>query len=134
MPAADADYIVIESTYGDRVHDPGVQIQERLAAVITDTRRRGGNIVVPSFALERTQEVLYHLNELLAENRIPHLLVFVDSPMAVRVTDIFERHPELLDEEMRALMARRASPFRFPGLKLIRTVESPRRSTTSPGR
>jgi len=121
--AAAADWIVVESTYGDRVHDPGAQIKERLAAVITDTRRRGGNIVVPSFALERTQEILWYLAELLAEDHIQHLLVFVDSPMAVRVTDIFERHPEVLDAAMRARMARRASPFRFPGLKLIRTVD-----------
>jgi metallo-beta-lactamase family protein len=122
-PAAEADWIVVESTYGDRVHDRGVRIGDRLATVITETRRRGGNIVVPSFALERAQELLWYLAELLAEDRIQHLMVFVDSPMAVAVTDIFERHPEVLDPPMRALLARRASPFRFPGLKMIRTVD-----------
>jgi len=123
IAAAGADYILVESTYGDRLHEPSGEIDEHLAAVITETRRRGGNIVVPSFALERTQEILWHLNELLAADRIPHLLVFVDSPMAVRVTDIFEQHPEILDAPMRALLARKASPFRFAGLKLIRTVD-----------
>ncbi|HEY6001033.1 MAG TPA: MBL fold metallo-hydrolase [bacterium] len=122
-PAAQADWVVVESTYGDRVHEGGGSIKEQLAAVIADTRRRGGNIVVPSFALERTQEILWYLAELLEERRIEPLLVFVDSPMAVRVTDIFERHPEILDAPMREALARRASPFRFSGLKMIRTVE-----------
>jgi metallo-beta-lactamase family protein len=122
-PAPEADWIVVESTYGDRLHDRGVRIRERLAAVITETRRRGGNIVVPSFALERTQELLWYLSELLAQDRIQHLLVFVDSPMAVRVTDIFEKHPEILDAPMRESLLNGSSPFRFPGLKLIRTVD-----------
>jgi len=121
--ASGVDWIVVESTYGDRLHEETGQIQEHLAAVITETRRRGGNIVVPSFALERTQEVLWYLNELVGLKRIPHLLVFVDSPMAVRVTDVFEKHPEILDEQMRGLIAHRSSPFRFSGLNLIRTIE-----------
>ena len=119
VAAAGADWIVVESTYGDRLHEQTGQIGEHLAAVITETRRRGGNIVVPSFALERTQEVLWYLNDLIGLKRIPHLLVFVDSPMAVRVTDVFEKHPEILDEQMRGLMARHDSPFRFSGLKLV---------------
>ncbi len=123
VAASEADWIVVESTYGDRLHEESGLIKEHLAAVITETRRRGGNIVVPSFALERTQEVLWYLNELIGVKRIPHLLVFVDSPMAVRVTDVFEKHPEILDEQMRGLVARRSSPFQFSGLKMIRTVE-----------
>ncbi|MHB8835278.1 MAG: MBL fold metallo-hydrolase RNA specificity domain-containing protein [Candidatus Methylomirabilia bacterium] len=123
VPATGADWIVIESTYGDRLHEQTGQIKEHLDAVITDTRRRGGNLIVPSFALERTQEVLWYLNELIGLKRIPHLLVFVDSPMAVRVTDVFERHPEILDAQMHGLIARRTSPFHFSGLKLVRTVQ-----------
>lgn len=123
VAAVGADWIVVESTYGDRLHEPGSQVMERLAGVIAETRRRGGNIIVPSFALERTQEVLWYLNELIGLKRAQHLLVFVDSPMAVRVTDVFEKHPEILDAQMRGLIARRASPFHFAGLKLIRTVE-----------
>lgn len=123
VPAAEADWVVVESTYGDRLHERSREIKEHLAAVIAETRRRGGNIVVPSFALERAQEVLWYLNELLAEDRIPHLLVFLDSPMAVRVTDVFEKHPEILDPQMRSLLTNGNSPFRFSGLKLIRTVE-----------
>lgn len=123
VPAAEADWIVIESTYGDRLHEGSREIKEHLATVVADTRRRRGNILVPSFALERAQEVLWYLNELLAEDRIPHLLVFLDSPMAVRVTDVFEKHPELLDAQARSLPTDGSSPFRFAGLKLIRTIE-----------
>jgi metallo-beta-lactamase family protein len=122
-PAAEADYILVESTYGDRLHEGTDRIKEQLAGAITATRAAGGNLVVPSFAIERAQELLYYLNELVRENRAPHLLVFVDSPMAVTVAGIFEKHPEILDAEMHALLERHESPFRFPGLKLIRTVE-----------
>ena len=80
-------------------------------------------MVIPSFAIERAQEVLYHLNELLLQDRIPHLMAFVDSPMAISVTEVFEHHPELFDEEMIELIRRRESPFDFPGLKMTRKVE-----------
>jgi len=122
-PAAPADYVVVESTYGDRLHPGVAPVREALAEAVDVTRRAGGNLLVPSFALERAQEVIYHLSGLLREGRIPHLLVFLDSPMAVRVTEVFERHPEIVDREMRELLAGNSSPFRFPGLKMIRTVE-----------
>jgi metallo-beta-lactamase family protein len=123
VPAANADYLVVESTYGDRVHEQAALVKDQLAEAIIATRRAGGNLIVPSFALERAQEVLYYLNELLIEGKIPHLLVFVDSPMAVNVIDIFERHREILDREMTSHIERRQSPFHFSGLKLIRRVE-----------
>ena len=94
----EADYVLCESTYGDRVHHDKKDIGDMFADIINSTRERGGNILIPSFALERTQEVLYELNQLLIEDRIPHMLAFVDSPMAVRITDVFEKHPELYDE------------------------------------
>jgi len=118
-----ADYVVVESTYGNRLHKPSEQIPDRLADVITRTAREGGNVVVPSFAVERTQELLYHLNELLHEDRIPHLRVFVDSPMAIRVTEVFKRHEELFDEEARALLAEGRHPCDFPGLTMARTSD-----------
>ena len=80
-------------------------------------------MVIPSFTIGRAQEVLYHLNELLLEDRIPHLMVFVDSPMAVSVTEVFGQHPELFDEEMIRLVSRGESPFSFPNLKMTRTTE-----------
>jgi metallo-beta-lactamase family protein len=119
----EADYILVESTYGDRLHKDQREIDDQLFEVIEPTRKDGGNIVIPSFAVERAQEVMYHLNELLMENRIPHLPVFVDSPMAISVTEVFEHHPELFDEEMMKLILRRKSPFDLPRLKMTRSVD-----------
>jgi metallo-beta-lactamase family protein len=119
----EADYVVVESTYGDRLHEKPGDIGNHLAEVISSTYKLGGNIIVPSFALERSQEILYYLNELQDENRIPLLTVFVDSPMTSSITEVFKRHPELYDEEMTELMRQHKSPFDFPGLKMVQTVE-----------
>jgi metallo-beta-lactamase family protein len=118
-----ADYVVMESTYGDRVHDDTNLISERLAEIVCGTRERGGNLVIPTFAIERAQELLYYFNALLVANRIPHLMVFLDSPMAVGMVNIFERHLELMDADMRRLVQKRQSPFHFPGLQMTRTVD-----------
>jgi metallo-beta-lactamase family protein len=119
----EADYVLVESTYGNRTHDSQETITEALAEVINSTVKAGGNIVVPSFALERSQEILYYLNELLVANRIPHLVAFVDSPMAINITEVFENHPELFDREMMDLIRQRKSPFDWPGLNMVRTVD-----------
>ena len=119
----EADYVLVESTYGDRLHKDQGNIDEMLSQIINSTEKAGGNIVIPSFAVERSQELLYHLNNLLMEDRIPHLMVFLDSPMAIGVTEVFEHHPELFDEEMMELIRRRESPFDLPGLKITRTAE-----------
>jgi metallo-beta-lactamase family protein len=120
-PATDA--VVMESTYGDRLHEDPKSIDALLADSVNSTRRAGGNLLIPSFALERTQELLYYLSALLRADRIPHLMVFVDSPMAVSVTEVFKRHAELFDADMRDRLRRGDSPFDFPGLKMVRTVE-----------
>jgi metallo-beta-lactamase family protein len=120
-----ADYILMESTYGDREHDESEDTKDQLAVAVNDTFKAGGNIIVPSFSIERSQEVLYFLNELLHENRIPHIATFLDSPMAVKVTEVFINHPELFDEKMRDTMSRNNSPFSFKGLvKVQGTAES----------
>jgi len=119
----EADYVLIESTYGDRLHEGAEDIGNSLAQIINSTRDAGGNIIVPSFAFERAQEVLYYLNELLTESRIPQLKVFLDSPMAVSITQVFKRHPQFFDEEMSELVNRDKSPFALPGLKMVRTVD-----------
>jgi metallo-beta-lactamase family protein len=120
-----ADYILMESTYGDREHTEFEDTKQQLAAAVNDTWKAGGNIIVPSFSIERSQEVLYYLNELLQEDRIPHIATFLDSPMAVKVTEVFMNHPELFDEKMRDRMSRNNSPFSFKGLvKVQSTAES----------
>ncbi len=119
----EADYVIVESTYGDRALERPEDAANHLAEVINITAKRGGNIVIPSFALERSQEILYYLNTFLLEGRIPHLMVFVDSPMAVGITEVFQNHPELLDPEMNQLLRQGKSPFDFPELNLVRTTE-----------
>jgi metallo-beta-lactamase family protein len=119
----EADYVIVESTYGDRLLEPPQDSADQLAKAINTTAQKGGKIVIPSFALERSQEILYYLNTFLLEGRIPRLRVFVDSPMAVEVTGVFERHPELFDEEMKKLLRQQKSPFDFPGLNLVGTVD-----------
>ncbi|UCH51763.1 MAG: MBL fold metallo-hydrolase [Chloroflexota bacterium] len=118
----EADYVISESTYGDRLLEPLEDAANEVADVINATVKSRGNIVIPSFALERSQELLYCLNKFLIENRIPHLMVFVDSPMAVRITDVFKHHPDLFDKEMVKIMRQKKSPFDFRGLHLVRTV------------
>ena len=87
----EADYLVLESTYGDRLHD-SENPEDKLADIITKTAARGGTIVVPSFAVGRTQSVLYYISQLKEKKRIPDLPVFLDSPMAQNVTDIYVRY------------------------------------------
>jgi metallo-beta-lactamase family protein len=118
-----ADYILVESTYGDRVHEGPEDTKKMIADVINSTKQAGGNIIVPSFALERSQELLYYINELLLEKAIPQLQVFLDSPMASRITKVFQNHRELYDEEMTEFMRRNKSPFEFPGLKMAGTSD-----------
>jgi len=118
-----ADVLVMESTYGDRDHDKERDIEEQLAAVINATHAAGGNLVIPSFAVERSQDLMFHFTRLLRAKRIPPTMVFLDSPMAVRVTDVFMRHKELFDDQTRAMLEQGAHPCNFPGLKMSRTQE-----------
>ena len=117
------DYVVMESTYGDREHGDTNDIGDELAEIAKVTYKAGGNIVVPSFALQRAQEILYYLNILRRENRIPFFNVYLDSPMAIKITEVFKQYYGLFDKEMRELIQRRQSPFDFPGLKMVETVD-----------
>ena len=114
-----ADYVLVESTYGNRTHPPVADIDNELERIIKQTVEARGNLIVPSFAIERAQELLYHMSELLDQDRIPHILVFLDSPMAIRVTDVFRNHPELMDEDTREIFADQRSPFDFPSLMTV---------------
>ncbi len=118
-----ADYVLIESTYGDRIHEPSEDVENRLAEIISETFDRGGNIAIPSFALERAQNLLYYLNELHLQKRLGPIKVFLDSPMAIRVTEVFKNHPEFYDEEMRQRIGQELSPFSFPGLTMTMTTD-----------
>jgi metallo-beta-lactamase family protein len=121
----EAEYIVIESTYGDRTHEEheNIDIQKQLRDCINRTVSAGGNIIIPSFALERSQELLYHLNELFLRKEIPPLIVFLDSPMAIRITEVFKRHAELFDKEMMQRLRQGNSFFSFENLKMVQSTE-----------
>jgi len=119
----EVDYMLVESTYGERVHQDPAEVGNILAEIINSTQKAGGNIVVPSFALGRAQEILYYMNELLLEDHIPHLMVFLDSPMAISITEVFKRHVDLFDEKMTKLVRHHKSPFDFPGFKMVQTVD-----------
>jgi metallo-beta-lactamase family protein len=116
-------YVVMESTYGDRDHEQTNLIADNFADVIIDTHKRGGNLIIPSFAIERSQEVLYYLNQLILANRIPRIMVFVDSPMANSVTRVFEKHLDLMDADMQRLIRKNQSPFHFSALSMTQTVD-----------
>jgi metallo-beta-lactamase family protein len=122
-PFTPSDYIIMESTYGDRTHGSENSIRTELGDIIKTTVKTGGNIVIPSFAIERSQEILYYLNKLLMAKEIPNLMVFLDSPMATKVTEVFGRHPEYLDEETLALIRGKNSPFEFRSLIITRRSE-----------
>jgi metallo-beta-lactamase family protein len=119
----EADYVIMESTYGNRYHQEISDIDDNLEEIVNENYQAGGNIVIPSFAIERSQELLYELNLLFLEKRIPSLKVFVDSPMANKVTQVFRNHPELFDEEMKDLLEDNNSPFAFANLRYVNTVQ-----------
>lgn len=116
-----ADAVVMETTYGDRLHKPLGPSIEEFYGVIEDTFRRGGNVVIPTFALERTQELLYVLRQGVESSRLPKLMqVFLDSPMAISTTEIFERHPECYEPTIAKLFGDGRDPFQMPGLHFTR--------------
>ena len=120
---SEADYIIMESTYGDRIHNGSTDVEGRLAQVIRETVDAGGNVVIPVFAVERAQELLYHLGRLIRDDQIPQTEVFLNSPMATEVTKVFRRHRECFDDEAWAMIESGEPPFRFPGLQLVQSVD-----------
>ncbi len=117
-----ADYVLCESTYGDREHPTG-DVAAQLADVIDRTAKRGGAVVIPAFAVGRTQTLLYYLRQLEEQQRIPHLPTYVDSPMAISVTSLYERHREDHDLEFSAEEHRGEDPLNVPELHMTRSVE-----------
>jgi metallo-beta-lactamase family protein len=128
----EADYVVVESAYGDRAHEEQSQRRERLAKVIMETVEREGVLMVPSFAIERTQELLFELNELFNNKRIPQVPVFIDSPLAIKMTAVYKRHPECFNKETVYLIKSGDDVFDFPGLKMTSTVEESKKINDVP--
>jgi len=125
-PVPGLDYLLVESTYGSREHPSFEQSSKELARVISETKERGGKIVIPSFAVGRTQELLHFIHAQIESHQIPALPIFVDSPMAVSATDIFRLHLECFDDETRAHLLEHDALFDFKGLKFVRSVDESR--------
>jgi metallo-beta-lactamase family protein len=118
------DLLIMESTYGDRQHEPVVDLKPRLKQVLVDTYDRGGTIMIPSFAFGRTQELLYFLHELYMEGDVPHFPVYVDSPLATNITRVFVEHPEAYDHETHATFLQKGkNPFQFEEVNFVGSVE-----------
>ncbi len=114
------DYLIMESTYGDRFHQALTDASDKLAEVVNRTARRGGRVIVPAFAVGRTQQLVMLLHELMDAKRIPAIPVYVDSPLAINATEVFRKHPECYDEEARAFLTQGFDPFGFSRLTYVR--------------
>jgi len=128
----EADYVVIESAYGDRLHEGEGERKDTLEDVIEETVADGGVLMIPAFATERTQELLYELNELVEHDRIPKLPVFIDSPLAIKITEVYKRYSSFYDEEALRLLKSGDEIFNFPGLKFTPTIEDSKRINSVP--
>ena len=124
MPFPQADFIITEATYGDRLHKDIKDAEEDLLRVIQHTCvEKKGKLIIPSFSVGRTQEIVYALNTLFNAGRLPRIDIFVDSPLAVSATDIFRMHSDCFNEEVQHEMRDDPDPFGFDRLYYVRTIE-----------
>jgi len=119
----DVDYCLIESTYGNRVHKGTDEREEGLEDVIEDTVKSGGVLMIPAFAMERTQELLYNIHSLLEKGRIPKVPVFIDSPLAIKLTTVYKKYEKYFNKESQDLVRSGDDILNFPGLRLTLTTE-----------
>ncbi|MDZ4287479.1 MAG: MBL fold metallo-hydrolase [Prosthecobacter sp.] len=122
-PCEGVDYLIMESTYGGRKHELPAKTSDHICQLIRQVQERQSRIIIPAFAVERTQQLLYTLDKLMHQGCFPPLPIFVDSPLAVKATEIFRLHIEDLKPEVRDAVFMRSDPFGFEGLRLVRTVE-----------
>jgi metallo-beta-lactamase family protein len=120
-----ADILITESTYGGRHHGPISEAKEKLTRIVSETAHEGGLLIIPAFAVGRTQDVVYHLHELMESRQIPSMPVYVDSPLATNITEIFRQHPECYDEETEQLLRQDwgKDPFGFNMLRYTHSTE-----------
>jgi metallo-beta-lactamase family protein len=132
-PAPAADYLIIESTYGDREHRPVEDAKERLRKAIADTVAKGGHVIIPAFAVGRTQHVVLLLHELFAEGKLPQIPIYVDSPLALNVTDVYRKHADEYDCEASQFTKDGGDALGFQNLTYIRTVDESKALNTKTG-
>jgi len=125
-PAAfpQCDYLLAESTYGNRLHPAEKESEEDLFRIVEETCvKKGGKLIIPAFSIGRTQEIVFVLNNLYNEGRLPHIQVYVDSPLSVNATEVFRRHTECMNQEVKTVMRTDPDPFGFNSLHYIKNVE-----------
>jgi len=120
---SDANYLVMESVYGDRVHEDAIERKHKLEDVIEETVSRKGVLMIPAFSLERTQQILFDLNELVENSRIPIISIFLDSPLAIKLTKIYEKYSNFFNDKARAIIASGDDIFKFTNLHFTLSTE-----------
>ncbi len=130
-PMHDIDVLILESTYGDREHADAAEADDQLQAVVEKTVNRGGRVLIPSFALERAQEVIFHLARLIGDKRLPEIPVYVDSPMADAITQVFHESPQYMNDSFHELRDRIGEVMRPPWVKFTSKVEESKAVTAS---
>jgi metallo-beta-lactamase family protein len=123
QPIPEIDYLITESTYGNRLHDAVANIKTRLKKIVTETFENGGRVIIPAFSVGRTQNLVYYLSELFLAKEIPRVKIFVDSPLAINATKVYQNHPSCYDEETRTLIAEGGKPFGFELLTYTRKAD-----------
>ncbi len=127
-PFPQADILITESTYGDRIHDPHHESEDELLKIVIDTCvKKGGKLIIPSFSVGRTQEIVLSLNNWFNDGRLPHIDIYVDSPLSVNVTEVFRMHPECYNKNLRQVMESDSDPFGFERLHYIKHVNDSKR-------
>lgn len=130
---SDVDVLITESTYGNRIHETAPKRKKILFSMVDETLKRKGTLLIPAFAIERTQEILYTLNNLIEENIIPACSIFLDSPLAIKTTSVFEKYPDFYNKRDQLLRASGDDLFDFPGLILSRTRRQSKQINKTPG-
>lgn len=131
----EADYVLMESAYGNRIHEDVASRKDMLEDVIEETVKSGGILMIPAFAMERTQDLLFELNELVENNRIPRVPIFIDSPLAIKLTSVYKKYSQssdYFDEEAISMFKKGDVIFNFPGLKLTLTTEQSKEINDAP--
>ncbi len=121
---AEADYVLVESAYGDRLHEDRSQRKEKLTQVIENSIKNGGTLMIPTFAVERAQELIFEINNLSESGRIPRVPIFIDSPLAIKATAVYQKYSDYFNKEAKYLIASGDDLFNFPGLEFSLTTES----------
>lgn len=120
----DVDFLLMESTYGDRLHPDIASVDHRLGDIVQTTIARGGRVYIPTFALERAQEVLFALERLHEQEKVPRVPIYIDSPLAIAITEIYKLHPESLEASVRERILGRDDPFSPPGLRYVSDISA----------